>query len=229
MSRAQALRDVALTRRTVINPDDVFDYTPQYPYEMFPNADYLIVTDNNFWNAETQAADGWAGEIVASFERLAEWKRQRGLQATVVTVTDIVDGRYGRDFGSGSRDLQETIRTFLKMAQAEWGAAWVLIGGDTAIVPIRHVAGTALGEIVRQDDDPPPDNKSVWAGDHLRMHVVKAGDLWTASATNLLVRSDDGRLIPYDAAGTSDDATAGWYFTKSDYVTRVATKTSSFA
>jgi len=223
VSRAQALRDIALTRLTVINPEAVLDYSRYYPIELITEADYLIVTDNNLWNAATQAPAGPAGgDIAAAFRRLAQWKRQRGLTAKVVTVTDIVGGRWG-DFRTGSRDLQETLRNFLKMAHSQWGVAWVLIGGDTSVVPIRHAAGALLGGIARQTDNPPPDNASVWAGDHLRMHVVNAGVWWGASPDNKLVRIDDGRLIPYDPAGTSSGTSAGWYFTTSEtYATRSA-------
>jgi len=224
-SFAQAQRQVALTRRTVVNPAAVIDFSRDFPPFVF-GADYLIITDNQRWNAATMAAAGPAGgDLVASFGRLAAWKRQRGLRTRVVTISDIVADRYG-NFRTGSRDLQEVIRQFLKMAQSDWGVAWVLLGGDTEIVPIRRVATDALGGVSRQGVNPPPDNTSCWAGDHLRIHAVDLGVWWQAATTNLLVRLDNGLLIPYDGAGTSSATARGWYFTADDgYAMRSASPT----
>lgn len=216
VSRGQALRDIALTKTVVINPRSVIDYKHHFPIELFVKADYLIITDNNRWDPATQTALGPAGgDVVASFERLAAWKRQRGLNAMVATITDIVGGTWG-DYRTGSRDLQETLRKFLKMAQSKWGVAWVLLGGDTPIIPVRYAAGGREGEVTRQTVDPPPENTSVWSTNHLRIHAVSPGTWWGASAANRLVRTDDGRSIPYDSAGTSSTTVAGWFFTTDD-------------
>jgi hypothetical protein len=209
-SRAQAQRDVALTKRTVINRETVFDYSHLYPYLM-TGVDYLIITN---------------GDLLATFGRLAQWKRQRGLRARVVTVADIVGNRYG-NFGSGSRDVQETIRRFLKFAYSDWGVAWVLLGGDTDIIPIRVAAGAIEGGIGKQATDPPPNNTMAWSGNHMRMHVLE-GAFWGFghSPMNLLVRYDTGMLIPYDGAGTSSTTARGWYFTTDEtYAVRSTTPT----
>jgi hypothetical protein len=225
-SRAQAMRQAALTRMTVINPDlivDISDFLPVYALYF----DYLIITDNQRWNAQTIEPAGMAaGNVVASFERLAAWKRQRGIRARVVTISEIVANRYG-NFVTGSRDLQEVLRRFLKMAQADWGVAWVLLGGDTEIVPVRKVAGSREGNVNRDATNPPADNTSFWTGSYLRMHVVNPGTWWGASADNLLVRPDNGLLVPYDSAGTSGPASRGWYFTTdNNYNMRSATPTN---
>jgi hypothetical protein len=232
VSRAQAMRQVALTHLTVINPAQVFDPSDLYPI-FNANVDYLIITDNQRWNAQTMNPTGAArGDLVASFERLAAWKRQRGLKAWVITISDIVADRYG-NFRTGSRDLQEVIRKFLQMAQANWGVAWVLLGGDTEIVPIRRVATDIFGDtdqlgvIIRQATNPPPEKTSFWTGSHLRIHATNLGVWWGAATTNLLVRPDNGLLIPYDAAGTSNSTTRGWYFTTDEsYSTRTTMVTN---
>jgi hypothetical protein len=225
VSRAQAQRQVALTRRSVVNANAVLDYSIHYRLFVLP-ADYLIITDNQRWDAPSIAPAGPAGgNLVASFQRLAHWKRQRGLQALVVTITDIVAGAFG-DFRTGSRDLQEVIRRFLQMAQADWGVAWVLLGGDTDIVPVRRAAGSREGNVNRQTTNPPPVDTSFWNGNHLRMHAVSCGTWFGAATTNLLVRADNGLLIPYDPSGTSTTATRGWYFTTDEtYTTRSTTPT----
>src|SRR6185369_11765972 len=91
----------------------------------------------------------------------------------------------------------------------------------------RRVAGSREGGVGRQTEtNPPPDNTSFWTGNHLRMHVVNIGVWWGASVDNLLVRLDTGLFIPYDAAGTSNATTRGWYFTTDEtYTTRSATPT----
>jgi hypothetical protein len=75
--------------------------------------DYLIITDNNEWDSVSMTPGAPVGNMVAEFQKLADWKRQRGLRTRVVTVKNIVDGAYG-DFRTGALDLQEVIRNFLK-------------------------------------------------------------------------------------------------------------------
>jgi hypothetical protein len=73
------------------------------------------------------------------FETLAEWKTAKGVRAVVRTV-EWIEANYPR----GS-DLAETIRFFLRDAYANWGTEWVLLGGDTDVVPIRYVKNTFNG------------------------------------------------------------------------------------
>ncbi|MBT8212559.1 MAG: hypothetical protein KJN71_05370, partial [Acidimicrobiia bacterium] len=211
-SRAQAARLVEMAQMLVINPEDVWDITPLYP-ELITDVDYLVVTDDQRWNASTAIPEGAAGGLVAEFERLAEWKRRRGLRARVVTITDIVAGRYG-SFASGSRDLQEVIRKFLRWAHDHWGVAWVLLGGDAAIVPIRKVPGAAEGHIEIGTSNPPDKNESFWTGTYLKMHVDRPGVWFPGTVAGLtLVNPHNGVKIPYDSTAS---AGLGWFFTTDD-------------
>jgi hypothetical protein len=93
---------------------------------------------------------------------------------------------------------------------------------------VRRVAGASEGHIREQtDDNPPPNNKSFWAGSYLRMRVVNPGVWWPGSRTDhLLVRPDTGMLIPYDPSGSSGPTQLGWYFTTNDsYNVRSTTPT----
>ncbi len=83
--------------------------------------EYVIVTN-----------EAMSGE----FERLAQWKRSRGVGAVVKTVDWIV-----ANYPNGV-DLAETIRFFLQDAYENWGTLWVLLAGDTDVVPIRYVKNT---------------------------------------------------------------------------------------
>ncbi len=94
--------------------------------------EYVIVTN-----------EAMSGE----FERLAQWKRSRGVGAVVKTVDWIV-----ANYPNGV-DLAETIRFFLRDAYENWGTLWVLLGGDTEVIPIRYAYNRyrAGGDLVATD------------------------------------------------------------------------------
>ena len=225
-SPAQARRLGDIARDLVVNPELIPDWTVTLPDTDRP-AEWLAITDNDLWDADSIAPTGPAGgDLVEEFERLAVHKRSRGLTARVVTVTDIVAGRYG-DFVSGSRDLPEVIRRFLKSVHVRWGVAWLLVGGDVGIVPARHAATALEGHIDVGTDDPPEDNASFWTGSFLKMHVVKAGTWWPGSWPHLLVNPATGRLIPHDETGATASGGLGWYYTTGDdYATPTSTRTT---
>jgi hypothetical protein len=228
-SRLQAKRLAELARSEVINAESVIDVSRYWPYLDLP-ADYLIITDNRAWDAVSITPGPTIPGIVEAFQKLATWKRSRGVTTKVVTITDILAGRYG-DFRSGSRDLQEVIRKFLKHVVPSWGVSWLLLGGDVGVVPIREVAGAIEGHIEVGTDDPPKDNRSFWTGSYLKMNVVNPGTWWAGlSASSILVNPENGQVIPYDAAGTSNATNPGWYFTRSklDVATVVDKDTISF-
>src|SRR5678815_3649003 len=103
--------------------------------------DSVIITDNEVWKEDMtvnkQDVFYNHGDMVQEFQRLADWKTQRGVKTLVVTVKEIVTGRYG-DFTTGARDLQEAIRNFLRYAKESWRTYWVLLGGDERIIPYRR-------------------------------------------------------------------------------------------
>lgn len=208
--------DLEVARDLVINPD-IFDDVPVVVLER--DSAYLIITDDRTWDAASVQPTGERPGLVEAFEELAALKRGRGITARVVTVTDIVEGRYG-DFRDGSRDLQEIIRRFLKAHRSRWGVRWLLLGGDLETVPARTVAGGCRGTIDTTSTNPPEDNRSFWTGGHLRMNAASPGEWWGASADNLLTRPDTGRLIPYDPTGASSATSPGWFFTNSSYTVR---------
>ena len=227
VSRAQARRDAELAGSLVVNPELVDDKWHHFVPLDLP-AEYLIITDNQTWNSDTIAPTGTVmGDMVAEFTRLADWKRSRGLTAKVVTVSDIVDGRYG-DFRTGSRDLPEVIRRFLQAKYESWGVAWVLLGGDVSVIPPRLAAGAVEGHMDVATDDPPQDNKSFWNGSFLEMHVVSPGTWWAGSWQPILVNAASGQLIPFDATGATATAGLGWYYTTDDTYTTRATMATQF-
>jgi hypothetical protein len=223
-TKQEALRIMDIIKAEVVNPDWVIDISDFLP--LSTGIDYLIITDKKKWNAETITPGASAGDLPNVFKRLAVWKKKRGLRTKVVTITDIVNGNYG-DFKTGARDLQEVIRNFLKWAYGQWNVSWALLGGDVDIIPIRQVAGAKRGYISPDTLNPPEKNKSFWAGNHLKMHVVKLGEAWEYYPIPLiLVNPANGALIPYDANGASSAANPGWYYTTDDnYNVRSTTRT----
>ncbi len=86
---------------TLLDPDDI---------------EYVIIADDAH---------------AAAFAPLADWKSQKGVPATIVTV-QWIDATYAGD------DTQERIRAFIADAYETWGSVWILLGGDTDWVPARH-------------------------------------------------------------------------------------------
>ncbi len=119
-------------RSMVINPEQssayIFDdievdtpdrgFVPSYlPSMEGSEVSYVIVTNE---------------EMAPVFERLAEWKTRKGVPAVVRTV-EWIDQNY-----RAGADRAESIRNFLQEAYANWGTEWVLLGGDTEIIPARY-------------------------------------------------------------------------------------------
>jgi len=76
-------------------------------------------------------------ELLADeFQVLADFKTAQGLPTIVATVEWIA-----ANFRNGC-DIQETIRMFIREAYQVWGVEWVLLGGDTNILPARFVIST---------------------------------------------------------------------------------------
>jgi hypothetical protein len=90
----------------------------QLPSTLGSPVAYVIIT-----------GDALAGE----FQHLADWKTQAGLPAVVRTLSFI---RQEYPFGVDDADK---VRQFIRDAYARWGTKWVLLGGDTDVIPTRLV------------------------------------------------------------------------------------------
>jgi hypothetical protein len=66
-----------------------------------------------------------------AFQTLADWKTKKGIPTVVRTVEWI-----GQNYWKGA-DLAETIRNFIAEAYSKWGVEYVLLGGDTDVIPAR--------------------------------------------------------------------------------------------
>lgn len=64
------------------------------------------------------------------FQKLADWKTQLGVRSLVRTAEWITANYEGID-------LEERIRSFVRDAYVHWGVRYLLLGGDTTVIPIR--------------------------------------------------------------------------------------------
>lgn len=225
-SAAQARDHLNLLRNLVINPDDVVRVPPWLDGIAQRESEYVVITDRHRWDPATITAGSVItdGDPVAEFERLAAWKRCRGLSARVVTITDIVAGRYG-DHRTGARDLPEVIRNFVKHARRSWSTRWLLLGGDTDIVPTRIADGGFLAEITPGMANPPAPGGSHWIGSELRINTTGLTVWWGADADNILIRPDTGLVVPYDPAAS---AALGWHFVTDDTYATVSSAPTDY-
>jgi hypothetical protein len=69
--------------------------------------------------------------MAPAFQRLADWKTKKGIPAVVRTV------EYIKLHSRAGADLAETVRNFIADAYAQWGVEYVLLGGDTGVIPAR--------------------------------------------------------------------------------------------
>lgn len=215
------LASVLLERKSVSVAKDIF-WPGLLVMEDLP---CIILTDDYAWPASIDRGDGTTraptlaergaaltGDLVAEFERLAQWKTARGMRTRVVTVSQIVGGTFG-DFTQGgfARDLQEVVRNFVKHAHANWDTLYLLLAGDVNVIPMRHLTGCSTYHTIgcaRHGDNPPPANRChVIAG----TSVVKLRPAFTPSATDPLSTMHGGVRIPFDRE--AGGGRLGWYYT----------------
>jgi hypothetical protein len=77
--------------------------------------------------------------MASEFQRLADWKTQSGVPAVVRTLS-FIHQQY-----PAAADDAERIRLFIRDAYSRWGTKWVLLGGDTEVIPTRMVFTTYFG------------------------------------------------------------------------------------
>jgi len=199
------------------------------PHLTFPEeVPHVIITDNYSWPESVTNSDGTvrapvlsergpqlAGDMVAEFEGLAMWKTARGIRSRVVTVSDVISGKFG-DFTQGgfTRDLQEVLRNFLKYIHKRWNTLYLLLAGDVNVIPMRKLVGCSTYKTVgcgRCTDNPPIEGTCHFLSD---TNVVKLFPLLQPSSSDPLCTMSGGLLIPFDREAGS--GRLGWYFTNED-------------
>jgi len=126
---------------------------------------YVIITEDSY---------------LLDFQPLADWKLKKGLRDTIVTTSWIYSTYPGYD-------QQEQIRNFIMDAYQNWGTVWVLLGGDTNVIPARIAYAMTCGANYQpEDEDSIPcdlyysDLDGTWDlnGNHIYGEVADSVDMW---------------------------------------------------
>lgn len=119
-------------RKIVSNPEDLLETRPPRTRE---DISYLIISDP---------------PVDTVFQRLAEWKTQKGIPAQVRTVSWVLANYAGEDNAARIRNYIKTL--------PDSNIQYVLLAGDTAIIPCRFAyAMTCSAFIWNREDSLPCD------------------------------------------------------------------------
>src|SRR5262249_34235318 len=114
---SKAIVSLAATATTGPGKPKAQPFKPlQVPSVLGSPVEYLIVTSD---------------AMATQFQQLADWKTQSGVPAAVRTVS-FLRGQY-----PAAADDAGRIRLFIRDAYSRWGTKWVLLGGDTDVIPER--------------------------------------------------------------------------------------------
>lgn len=118
--------------------------------ELIFNSEFTIEGAINL-NFELEVPDSYviitSSTLAPYFNPLIQWKRRKGLRAGIVTLDEIYSTQWGRDNA-------EKIRNYLKTHR---GIGYVLLGGDTDIVPARFAFAMDAGTGNPSDNQIPAD------------------------------------------------------------------------
>ncbi|WP_320934789.1 C25 family cysteine peptidase [Bacteroides nordii] len=104
-----------------------------------------------------------------TFQILADWKTKKGIPTIIETVENIASAYPGSD-------LQEKIRNYLIYVRQNYGRLFVLLGGDTNIVPARIKKSREGG--------------SNWVATDFYYSCVEGGN-WNSNGNNIFFESTD--------------------------------------
>ncbi len=120
--------DVTLSRSGAVDiVDDAGDvgFSPRYTPSLEGSlVEYVIITNE---------------ALEPYFQPLVDAKTAKGVPATIRTISWI-EQNY-----PGGCDTAERVRMFIQDAYSSWGTVYVLLGGDTNIVPVRKAQTTYYG------------------------------------------------------------------------------------
>ncbi len=103
----------------VVVTTDKGDFQPTAaPSLLGSGVSYLIITND---------------ALATEFQRMADFKTAQGIPTMVVTREQIA-----ASYRNGA-DIQETMRMYIREAYQKWGLEYVLLGGDSDILPPRYV------------------------------------------------------------------------------------------
>lgn len=97
--------------------------------------DYIIITNDT--DVDGNAIPLYENKSMTQiFQRLADWKTQKGVLTQIVTIDEIKSKAMGVD-------LQEKIHNYMRGVYEKYGSIYVLFGGDVNIIPVRFDSNCA--------------------------------------------------------------------------------------
>lgn len=131
-SRTQKAEEtyLSMVKRIVENPQDVPSSSIRKGSDV-GMLEYLVITNET---------------LDSYFQELVDWKRKKGIPSAIRT-REWIDSNYS------GYDRAERIRNYLKIAYQDSGCVWVLLGGDTDVIPCRY----AHIELQTETEDIPSD------------------------------------------------------------------------
>lgn len=120
-------------RDMVINPDETADFYPSVSKSMKKAFSATASQEKNIYNGTTDYVIITTEALKPYFDELIQWKRKKGIRASIITVEDI-----DQSFSYMNRTLQEKIKTKLDLLQSLHGLKYVLLAGDPNIVPAQY-------------------------------------------------------------------------------------------
>ncbi len=125
---------------TYLQPANIENFSgASFAPDEFPNingqaVEYVIITNEN---------------LAGDFQEIADWKTKKGVPAVVRTVEWIYSYYPGVD-------QAEKVRNFIIDAYQNWGAHYIVLGGDIDVVPVRYAwMGTFCGHILSHNPSGP--------------------------------------------------------------------------
>ena len=132
--------------------------------------DYIIITNR---------------ELHEEFQRLADWKIQKGIPTIIKDIEDIRDEYIGSD-------LQEKIHAYLQECYMKWGEGlFVLLGGDTNIVPARFYTAISKYEdnLICPSDAYYSDVTSDWNPNKDHLYAERGKDVFELNRNSYIGRA----------------------------------------
>ncbi|MFO7675123.1 MAG: C25 family cysteine peptidase [bacterium] len=125
LSERQLARFAPAVRALVFNPAEVRRHAPAVRATDFGDIDCVILTSTT---------------LAPAFAPLVSWHTRKGFKTETRTTAWVYSNYSGRD-------NQERIRNFVRDYYNNEGLMWLLLGGDTAVVPTRRARAVVSGEV----------------------------------------------------------------------------------
>lgn len=117
-------------KRDVINPEVIETYPSSSKSSRGESYKYAIITNDSLMNL--------SGSY--TFSDLINHKKSKGITATMTSTAWIYENFSGED-------NQEKIRNFIKYTYENWETDYILLGGDTSIIPYRGLYAQAEDKV----------------------------------------------------------------------------------